>query len=188
MDPSRPPRPDRPSGHHDFINDTAPRSQRPTDGRRNVSLSIGFILLRADGQVSEAKTERRHSKRLETAGDRRSSVGCPTTRNLRRLIVTCCFLLVGLNHSGSISFGYSFGPIRPADLSGSGNESAQHCESMSIHRERSIHRTPNDVSNNNQHTAPTECPAGDDRHITVEHGVWRCELCGASGYCQGDRA
>lgn len=177
------------SGHHNFINDTASRTQRPTDGRRDVSLSIGFILLRADAWVSEAQKQRRHTQRLETAGDRRSSNGCCRTRNLRRSkFVTCCFWRRRLNRSGSISCGYSFGSIGTADLSSPENGLAHHCGSMSHYRTTSSHyTTTDDVSSDNQRGAPTECPACDSRNITAENGIWHCGFCGASGRCRGDQ-
>lgn len=94
-------------------------------GRSITPQSPHFITIEGGKGVTEDKSQRRHSKRLETTEDRRSSMGAGNTRYLRRLFSTCGFLLRDYNDLGSCSASYH-SPIIRRVLSGSENESAHH--------------------------------------------------------------
>jgi hypothetical protein len=136
-------------------------THRQTSVRRSITpQSPHFITLRVGTPPTEDRKHRRHSQRLETTGIRRSSIGCPTTRNLRRMITTCGFLLSGNNDSGSCSASYR-SLIIPNLLSGFENKSTQQYELMSHHYHDRKNHTTADESTTNQHA--TLSADGDDR-------------------------
>jgi hypothetical protein len=101
--------------------------QQQTPVRQTARRSPILISGEREEWVTEEQKHTRRSQRQETTGNRRSSIGCAITRNLRRSVVTCGFLLRRLNHSGYQSDNYrhsSIELITVVNLSGSANESA----------------------------------------------------------------
>lgn len=184
MVPEPEPFPDGSMQHH-VSNSAVHRDQRLTLGRRPTSVSGGFIIVGTEIASKEDQTQRRHSTRLETVGDRRSSNGCWRTRNLRQLVTTCCFWRRRHKSyaSGSRDYISRHGSIGSADLCGSENESTlSQREFMSTHTERDISTTTTaGESSDKQSEPPDECPVCDSQKITVEGIFWHCGFCGASG-------
>jgi hypothetical protein len=159
--------------------------QRQTSGLRSITpQSPHFITLRVGTLPTEAQQHRRLSQRQETAGIRRSSIGCYNTRNLRRMISTCGFLLSDYNRSDSCSVSYR-SPTILNPLSGFENKSTQQDELMSQYYHDSKNHTTADESTTNQCQALTECPACDSPRTTVKVDMWHCGRCGASGFLSG---
>jgi ATP-dependent exoDNAse (exonuclease V) beta subunit len=159
--------------------------RRKTYVGRTRPRSLYFITVRRGRGVTEAQTQTRRSQRQETAGEPPEFDGWWHTRNLRRCFSACGFLLSGYNDLGAKSGSFR----HPIILSGSGNESAHLRRLMSQHYRISSHNhRTTDVSTDNHHDAPPECPACDRQHITVEGDLWRCTLCNAGGVLGGVRA
>jgi hypothetical protein len=131
---------------------------RQTTGRAPIVISGA----REDG-VTEDQKQRRHSTRHRTAGRPPEFIdGWWHTRNLRRSIVTCGFLLRRLNDSGPLSDNYwhsSIDPISAVSLSGSANGSAQSYKSMSHHYRPRSHNHRPDESTTDRSEAPLAGPS-----------------------------
>jgi hypothetical protein len=160
-------------------------THRQTSGLRSITpQSPHFITLRVGTPLTEDKKHKDATQRQGTTRNRRSSIGCWRTRNLRRYSDTCGFLLSGLNDSGSCSVSYR-SLIIPSLLSGFENKSTQPCRHMSHHYQDRKNHTTTDELTTNQCQVPTECPACDSPRTTFEDDMWHCGLCGASGFLLG---
>lgn len=158
------------------------------DARKSsVRLSHCFITVERGSEVTEAENQTRRSHRQGTTEDRRSSMGVPSTRNLRRLVTICGFLLRRLNDSDQPSDNYGYNSldlVTEVVLSGSEDESADFRRSMSHHdHSRSYNHRPTDVSNTNHTHTHRQTPSelftriGDERVlVTIAPYGWRTEI------------
>jgi hypothetical protein len=135
---------------------------RQTHGRHVTEQSPIVITGGREDDVTEEQNRYDALSVKKPQENRRSSMGAGNTRNLRRSVVTCGFLLRRLNDSGPSSANYRHGsidPISPVGLSGSGNGSAQLCRSMSHHYRPSSHNHRPDESTTDQQTVPSAYPS-----------------------------
>jgi hypothetical protein len=157
---------------------------RQTHGRHVTEQSPIVITGGREDDVTEEQNRHDALSVKKLQKNRRSSIGCSNTRNLRRCFVTCGFLLRDYNDLGLDSASYRI-PVSRRALSGSENESAHPRTSMSNHdRTNGYNHRQTDGSTFN-HT-PTECPACDYPEITIDNDLWRCTLYNASGVLGGD--